>query len=347
MVKRSIDDVALISSTENFTFAQSIATYLSRTNNRQIRLLETEPIDFSDSDKKFKIKDHETVRGKDVYLIVTCEPPVAERLHELIVWIDSIMSSSAERLTVVMPYFFGSRQDRKSSRGESINIRAYLNAMKGAAGDKSPNLEFLTGDIHSRQSLALDMSFDNLDPLPLFCHHAKSNYQDCVVVSPDAGGLKRAEKFARIIGSTDIRWITKTRSDSGETNSYGLSNGDLNGKTVIIVDDIIDTARTLGTGLEAISGRNPKDIIVYAPHLVLSGNAEENLKKLEGRVKIIGTDTIYHPHKKLVQLGISYVPFSHVFAEAIDRKRADETTRDLHEQSVVATCNLEYALRHI
>jgi ribose-phosphate pyrophosphokinase len=339
--ERGLENLVIISATENNYFAREVAHYLKH------RLAGTERTPFGDTDSKFRPDDNESIRGKDVYLISTHEPTVPERIHELIVWTDSLISASAKRLTIVLPYFIGGRQDRKTKRGEPVNVRAYINALKGVAQESAGNLGFLTGDLHSKQSQALAMDFDNLNSLPIFAFHIKSNYEDYVVVSPDAGGLKQAEDLAKLTNASGIAFVGKVRRPDGKSNHYGITGAELEGKTAIIVDDIIDSAGSLVNTVEAVREKGAKKVVVYATHLILSGEAEKMIKSFGEDVRIFGTDTVYHPDETLARLGIGKIPFSRVFAEAIRRKHLGESTKSLYSESVISECGLEYSLRNL
>jgi ribose-phosphate pyrophosphokinase len=340
--KVKLEGVVLISATENKKFARSIGNYLGKP------LVTTDRTSFKDTDLKLRIGDKETVRGKDVYLISTHEPPVADRLHELLVWTDALISGSANRVTLVLPYFFGSRQDRKTNRGEPINIRAYTNAFKGVAQESASKLGFLTGDLHSKQSQALAMDFDDLYALPLFANHINSKYKNYALAAPDANAVVTSEKLVGLVDEDPpIVLVTKTRNNKGKTKAYGIDGGDIKGKTAIILDDMIDSGGTLVDACKLIRGKGAKNIAIYATHLLLSGDAETNIKKLGRNTRIIGTDTVYHDPKKLHSLGIKTIPFSHVFAEAIKRKYTGDSTRELYNDKAAEVCGLEEKIKEI
>lgn len=329
--KRNLKNIVLISSTGNDSFAKKISKYLGKP------LAKTERTGFRDSDLKLRIAENESVRGKDVYVIMTYHPPISKRLQEMIVWTDSLIGGSAERITFVLPYFFGSRQDRKTLRGEPINFRAYLNALKGVAQEHQSRIGFMTADLHAGQLQALAMYFDNLDAMPLFSTNIKKKFgKDVVIVSPDTGGLKKAEKLARMVGTDNLSCITKTRSASGKTQNYGISGGDVSGKTAVIIDDIIDSAGTLVQAVDLLKSSGVKQVAVYATHLLLNPPAVENIRKLNA--KVIGTDTVHHYSSKIKDLGLEILPLSNVFAEVIKRKHFGISTRELYTEEVEEIC---------
>jgi len=330
--KEDLENLVLISSTKDNNFALNVANYLKKS------LCETKKIGFKDSDLKTKIADKETVRGRDVYLIMTFTPTLAERLQELIVWTDALVSGAAKSLTFVLPYFFGSRQDRKTERGEPVNIRAYINALRGAAG--GDRTAFITVDIHSEQSLALAREFDNVKPLPLYASDIRSNYgTDVVIVSPDAGGVRKCESLREMLQTEGLAWIAKTRPEVGKSEVLGLSGHNVEGKTAVIVDDIIDGGGTIVNAYETLMKNGAKNVVVYATHLLLTENATEKLKSLE-YAKFIGTDTVLQPNSVLSKLGIRILPISYVVAEAIRRKHLAISTLALYTEKVVEICGL-------
>ncbi len=320
----SFDNLIVVSATQNTDFAQKIATYLN------IRLCKTERLDFRDSDLKVRIAEEESVRGKDVYLVTTIEPPFSQRLQELIVWIDALISGAAERVTLVLPFLFGSRQDRKTKRGEPINVRAYINALVGVAKEHGSKIGVMTADLHSEQLQTLAMYFDSLKALPLFAADIKEKHSDIAVIAPDAGGLKKAEELAKRLNASALAWIAKTRPKEGEAMTYGISGDDIQGKTAVIIDDMIDSGGTLVKACEAIRHAGAAETLVYVTHLLLT--KPDNLASIPA--KIIGTDTIYHPAAKLSYLDIHTLPLSSVFAEAIRRKHLGVSTRELYSENV-------------
>lgn len=323
--KGDLKKLVLISSTENATFAQKIAGYLSKP------LAVTERTDFRDTDFKVRIGEKESVRGKHACLIMTYEPPIAERIQEAMVWTDALMSGSLNHLTMVWPYFIGARQDRKTLRGEPINARAYINAIKGVASDQVAKLGWMTADLHAPQLQALAMTFDNFTALPLFASHIKKNYSDFVVVAPDTGRLKACERLASMVKAPPPECIPKTRDENGSVKNHANA-GDLkvSGKTAVIYDDMIDSCGTLVRACELVRNAGAKEIVIYATHLLLNGPAEENIHKMNAR--IVGTDSVYHSQEKLSKLGITTLPISYIFAEAIKRQHLGISTRELHTQ---------------
>jgi ribose-phosphate pyrophosphokinase len=329
-----LKDMRIISATENDSSARSISEYLN------VPLIETYRKEFRDTDKLVKIADKESVRGKDVYLISTYTPPLSERLQEHILWTDALVSGSADRLTIVAPYLYGGRQDRKNSRGEPINFRAYIKAIMGVAGEHASRIAFMTADLHSEQVQGYAMYFDSLRARHLFAEQIKKNYQDVRIIAPDTGAFKTAAILSKDVNAGDINWVTKTRGLDGETENYGISGPDLTGKTAIVLDDMIDSGGTLISAARAARDAGAKDVVVYSTHLLLT--VPENIKEIDA--KIIGTDTVYHPPELLKDLGVTVLPLSSVFAEAIKRKHKGESTDDLYTDRIAKATGLEKRL---
>jgi len=283
-----------------------------------------------------RIADNESVRGKHACLIMTYEPPVSERLHELIVWTDALMSGTLKELTLVLPYFIGSRQDRKTRRGEPINIRSYIHAIDGVADKQVAKLGWMTVDLHAEQCGGITMTFDNFSALPFFARHIKNRYDGNVaVVSPDIGGLIRAANLAKMVGVDVPTCIPKVRSSTGEVSrEHGCYDGAVvGGKTAIVIDDMIDTGGTLIQACEGLRGDGATDVAVYATHALLNGNAVQNLREINAQ--IVTTDTVYHPKENLESLNITCLPISYVVAEAISRQHMGKSTRKLREDDAV------------
>jgi ribose-phosphate pyrophosphokinase len=334
----NLENMVLISSTKEDEFAGKISDFLYKP------LAKVDPTKFKDTDIKLRVAESESVRGKDVFLITTYYPPISDRLQELVIWTDSIMRGAAERLTYVIPNLPGGRQDRKTRRGEPINAAAYIHALQGVAQEEASKLGWITSDLHAPQLQIAAMRFDELTATPLFAEHIKNNHntEEVVIISPDSGGLKRAEKLAGLIGVEELSWVAKIRNENtGDVKDYGLSGDSVKDKSVILYDDIVDSGGTLLTACNLLKDAGAKDISVYATHLILSNPAEENLSRLDD-VKIVGTDSIYHPKSKIDKLGLTRLPISYFFAEAIERQHLGISTKELHTKDATEIIKKRY-----
>ena len=228
---------------------------------------------FSDGESQVEILDN--VRGCDVFVIQpTCGPSPAETLIELLVMVDALRRSSADRITAVVPYLGYSRQDRRS-RLTRVPITAKLVAkmIETSGVDR-----MLTMDLHADQIQGFfNIPIDNIYAQPvLVTDILDCNYNDVVVVSPDVGGVARARAAAKRINDADLAIIDKRRP---EPNLVKVMNviGDVSGRTCIIVDDMVDTAGTLCQASDILKEKGANKVFAYATHAVLSGVAVNNI----------------------------------------------------------------------
>ncbi|BBB24344.1 ribose-phosphate pyrophosphokinase [Isorropodon fossajaponicum endosymbiont JTNG4] len=242
---------------------------------------------FSDGESQVEIL--ENVRGCDVFIIQpTCGPSPAETLMELLVIVDALKRSSATRITAVVPYFGYSRQDRRS-RLTRVPITAKLAAkmVESAGVDR-----ILTVDLHADQIQGFfNIPIDNIYAQPVLIENILSkNYQDIVVVSPDVGGVVRARAAAKRLNDADLAIIDKRRP---APNMVKIMNviGDVEGRTCILIDDMVDTAGTLCQAASVLKQRGAKKVVAYATHAVLSGNAIHNIENSELN-ELVTTNTI-------------------------------------------------------
>jgi ribose-phosphate pyrophosphokinase len=242
---------------------------------------------FSDGESQVEIL--ENVRGCDVFIIQpTCGPSPAETLMELLVMVDALKRSSAARITAVVPYFGYSRQDRRS-RLTRVPITAKLAAkmVESAGVDR-----ILTVDLHADQIQGFfNIPIDNIYAQPVLVADILSkNYKDVIVVSPDVGGVIRARAAAKRINDADLAIIDKRRP---APNMVKIMNviGDVDGRTCIIIDDMVDTAGTLCQAAAILKEKGAKKVVAYATHAVLSGNAIDNITNSE-LDELVTTNTI-------------------------------------------------------
>lgn len=242
---------------------------------------------FSDGESQVEIL--ENVRGCDVFIIQpTCGPSPAETLMELLVIVDALKRSSAMRITAVVPYFGYSRQDRRS-RLTRVPITAKLAAkmIESAGVDR-----ILTVDLHADQIQGFfNIPIDNIYAQPVLIEDILSkNYQDSVVVSPDVGGVVRARAAAKRLNDADLAIIDKRRP---APNMVKIMNviGNVEGRTCILIDDMVDTAGTLCQAVSILKQRGAKEVVAYTTHAVLSGNAINNINNSELN-ELVTTNTI-------------------------------------------------------
>ena len=242
---------------------------------------------FSDGESQVEIL--ENVRGCDVFIIQpTCGPSPAETLMELLVIVDALRRSSAARITAVVPYFGYSRQDRRS-RLTRVPITAKLAAKLVEASGVD---RILTVDLHADQIQGFfNIPIDNIYAQPVLVEDILAkNYQDMVVVSPDVGGVVRARAAAKRLNDSDLAIIDKRRPAPNMVKVMNII-GDIEDRTCIIIDDMVDTAGTLCQAADILMEKGAKEVIAYATHAVLSGNAVKNIEK-SGLTELVTTNTI-------------------------------------------------------
>jgi ribose-phosphate pyrophosphokinase len=239
---------------------------------------------FPDSEVSFQID--ENIRGTDVFIIQPTSNPVDEHLVELMIMIDAFRRSSASRITAVLPYYGYARQDRKDKPRVPISAKLVANVLSAAGTNR-----VLTMDLHKAQIQGFfDIPVDHLFAAPVIIDYlARLDYPKVTMVSPDAGGAERARAYAKRLDA-ELAIIDKRRSDDGTAEVMNVI-GDVEGRTCILQDDIIDTAGTITKGASALKENGAARVIACAVHGVLSGPACERIEK-SPIDKLIVTNTI-------------------------------------------------------
>src|SRR5688572_1811467 len=220
------------------------------------------------SDGELRIKLLENVRGDDTYVVQPTSPPVNESVMELLIMIDALARASARRITAVVPYYGYGRQDRKAEPRVPISAKLVANLITAAGADR-----VLAMDLHAGQIQGFfDIPVDHLYAMPVFLDYIrKKKLKNLVVVSPDAGGVERARAFAKRLDA-DLAIVDKRRPRPNEANVMNVI-GEVEGKTAILLDDMVDTAGTLCRDAEALKAFGAKRILAATSHGVLSGPA--------------------------------------------------------------------------
>jgi ribose-phosphate pyrophosphokinase len=239
---------------------------------------------FPDSEVSFQID--ENIRGTDVFIVQPTSNPVDQHLMELMIMIDAFKRSSASRITAVLPYYGYARQDRKDKPRVPISAKLVANVLSAAGTNR-----VLTMDLHKAQIQGFfDIPVDHLFAAPVIIDYlARLDYPKLTMVSPDAGGAERARAYAKRLDA-ELAVIDKRRSDDGTAEVMNVI-GDVEGRTCILQDDIIDTAGTITKGATALKVNGASRIIACAVHGVLSGPAIERIEK-SPIDKLIVTNTI-------------------------------------------------------
>ena len=273
------------------------------------------------SDGEVRVEIHENVRGRDVFMLQSTCAPTNDNLMELMVMADAIKRASASRITAVMPYFGYARQDRRP-RSARVPISAKVVAdMLAVAGVN----RVLTVDLHADQIQGFfNVPVDNVYASPLLVDHALAQrYPNPMVISPDVGGVVRARAIAKLINDTDLAIIDKRRSVANESEVMNVI-GDVDGRTCIIVDDIVDTAGTLCQAAAALKDRGARGVVAYITHAVLSGPAIDRINESALDAMFV-TDTIPLSAQAKACSRITQLSLDRLLAEAIRRVSNEES----------------------
>ena len=278
------------------------------------------------SDGEVNVELMENVRGRDVFILQSTCPPSNDNLMELLVMVDACRRSSAERITAVVPYMGYARQDRRV-RGTRMSIAAKLVAnMLSSAGVT----RLLTIDLHAEQiSGFFDIPVDNVYASPVLLGDAwRQSYKNMIVVSPDVGGVARARALAKRLDDADLAIIDKRRPRPNESKVMNII-GDVEGKTCVLIDDMVDTAGTLCQAAQALKDEGAVKVVAYITHPVLSGNAVEKISK-SALDELIVTDTIPLSAAAKGCTRIRQLPVAGLLAETIRRIRDEESVSSLY-----------------
>ena len=261
------------------------------------------------SDGEIWIKFNDNIRGCDVYCVQSTNPP-AENLLELLIMIDAARRASARKVNAVIPYFGYARQDRKDQPRVSITAKLVANLITQAGADR-----IITMDLHAPQIQGFfDIPVDHLYSSAILVRHFKKlKVANLAVASPDVGGIKMARAYAKRL-EADLILIDKRRPRQNEAEVMNII-GEVRGRNILIVDDLIDTAGTLCNAVEALKKAGARDVYAACTHPVLSGSALERINR-SGLKKIIVTDSIPLA-KKSAKIGTESV--ARIFSEAIKR----------------------------
>ena len=304
----------IFSGSSNRPLAEKIAGYLGE----PLGLVELKRF----SDGEIWVKYLENIRGLDVFIIQPTIPP-SDNILELLIMIDAAKRSSAKRITAVIPYFGYSRQDRKDQPRVSITAKLVANLITVAGADR-----VITMDLHAAQLQGFfDIPFDHLYGSSLFSGLFKNKSKNLVVVSPDLGGIKLARSYATRL-HCGLVVIDKRRPKQNQAEVVNII-GEVENKDVLLVDDLVDTAGTLVSAVEALKKNGAKNIYGSITHPLLSGPAIDRINKSD-LTQLYVSDTI--PLKSSVKTNkVSVISASDIFAEAIKRTHFNESISSLFE----------------
>jgi len=274
-------------------------------------------------DGETRVKINENIRGRDIYIVQPTCPPTNQNLMELLIMIDAARRASAYRITAVMPYFGYARQDRKDQPRVPITAKLVANLLVAAGADR-----VLTIDLHAQQIQGFfDIPVDHLYAAPVLIRYIRQKgISNLAVVSPDVGGLKLASAYAEALGAT-LAIVAKRRVSPTETEALTVI-GDVDGKNVIMVDDLTETAGTLTSAATLLKKFGAKDILTGVSHAVFTSIAHERLKKSYIQ-ELITTDTT--PVKLDSECNITVLSIAELLAEGITRIYSNESVSSLFE----------------
>ncbi len=302
----------VFSGTANEEFSKSVAKYLS------IPLSEATIKRFSDGEISVQI--NESVRGKDVFIVQSTCAPANANLMELLIMTDALRRSSANSITAIIPYFGYARQDRKAAPRVPITAKLVANLIETAGIDR-----VVTVDLHAGQIQGFfNIPVDNLYGSIVFQDYIqRKNLKNPIIASPDIGGVARARAFAKNL-NLDLVIVDKRREKANESEVMNII-GDVEGKDVILIDDMIDTAGTMVKAAAALKNQGATSVMAFCTHPVLSGPAYDRIENGE-LDELVVTDTI--PLAKESDK-VKVLSISKVFAEVIRRIYHNESVNGL------------------
>ena len=280
---------------------------------------------YSFADAETYVQIDENVRGADVFVIQPTSPPANDNLMELLIMLDAFKRSSARRVTAVLPYYGYARQDRKDKPRVPITSKLVADLITAAGADR-----VLTLDLHASQIQGFfNIPVDHLFAAPVIVKHLKTlDLPDVTIVSPDAGGVERARAYAKRLGAT-LAIIDKRRIAKNQTEVMNII-GDVDGRNVFVVDDIIDTGGTLIHSVEALMAKGAKSISASCTHAVLSGPAVERINN-SALDLVIATNSMPTADKEQECGKLKTLSIAELLAEAVKRIHHEDSVSSLFE----------------
>jgi ribose-phosphate pyrophosphokinase len=289
-------------------------------------LLPTSAYDFANGE--IYVRFGESVRGADVYVLQSHTAPINQWIMEQLIMVDALKRASAKSITVVMPFYGYARQDKKHKGREPISARLLADMFEVAGADR-----MMSVDLHTAQLQGFfNGPVDHLWAMPLLTEYVKSrvDLSNVTVVSPDAGRIKVAEKWAAKLGGHPLAFVHKTR-DINQPNQAVANRvvGDVSGRTCVLVDDLIDTGGTIAEAVRVCLESGAREVIVAATHGVLSEPAATRLQEC-GASEVIVTDTLPISAEKRFEK-LTVLSIAPLIARAIEEVFADGSVTSLFE----------------
>ena len=303
----------LLAGNSNAPLARSIADYL------EVPLTQASVRRFAD--EEIFVEINENVRGEDVFVVQSTSYPANDNLMELLICIDALRRASAKRITAVIPYFGYARQDRKPGPRTPISAKLVANLITVAGASR-----VLTMDLHAGQIQGFfDIPTDNLFASPVIAADIRARFptDKLTMVSPDVGGVVRARSLAKRLDNSPLAIVDKRRERAGESEVMNII-GDVEGRTCILIDDIVDSAGTLCNAAAALKQQGATQVYAYCTHGVLSGGASARVVGSELE-ELVVTDSIWSGEADSEEGKIRRLTVAPLLAEAI-RRIADEAS---------------------
>ena len=322
MNNQSVSD----SDSRMMVFAGNANPKLAQAIANQLRLNLGHATVSSFSDGEVQVEIMENVRGKDVFIVQPTCAPTNDNLMELLVMIDAVRRSSAYRITAVMPYFGYARQDRRPrSARVPITAKVVARMIGNVKADR-----VLTVDLHADQIQGFfDIPVDNVYASPILLGDIwKQKYPELIVVSPDVGGVVRARAIAKRLDDADLAIIDKRRPQPNEARVMNII-GKVEGRTCVLVDDLVDTAGTLCLAALALKEQGASKVLAYCTHPVLSGAAVDNIEASE-LDEVVVTDSIPLRENAMACSKIRQLSIATMLAETMRRISEEESVSSLY-----------------
>jgi ribose-phosphate pyrophosphokinase len=310
--------IKLVSGNSNRALADAIAAHLAiPLSNAVVRRF---------ADMEIFVEIQENVRGADMFVIQSTSSPVNDHLMELLIIIDALRRASARRITAAIPYFGYARQDRKGGSRTPISAKLVANLITRAGADR-----VMTVDLHAGQIQGFfDIPTDNLYASPVMVRDIKERFDlsKLMVISPDVGGVARARGLAKRIDAP-LAIVDKRRERAGESEVMNVI-GEVEGRTCILVDDIVDSGGTLVNAADALLKQGATDVYAYLTHGVLSGGAVARITASALKELVI-TDSIQPTEAVRVAHNIRVLSIATLMGEAIGRTASEESVSSLFD----------------
>tara|TARA_B100000029_G_scaffold110214_3_gene101988 strand:+ start:3958 stop:4893 length:936 start_codon:yes stop_codon:yes gene_type:complete len=309
----------ILACNSNIELAEAIASYTG------VKLADASIRKFADDEIFVEI--NENIRGEDVFIIQSTSHPANDHLMELLIAIDTARRGSAKRITAVIPYYGYARQDRKTGPRTPITAKLVANLITSAGADR-----VLTMDLHAGQIQGFfDIPLDNIFSAPPIIKDMKIKFPDnenLVISSPDVGGVVRARAFAKRLNA-GLAIADKRRERAGESEVMNII-GEVENKTCILLDDIVDSAGTLCNAAIALKENGAKEIFSYIAHGVLSGKALEKISNSEIK-ELVLTDSIQASEEVKKSKNVRHISIAPLMGEAIKRINSDSSVSALFD----------------